>query len=554
MSQQQRRLRLQETIFPFGVGAIVDILGESFVAEDITHWELRHSDPLYCRPLQEALSVSMFRQAPLARDFQDSKFRALPYKRFPRWRFCEACGGLSPNVVRKLGRAQNVCSKCSGGMVPMRFVAVCTEGGHLQDIPWRLWVHRRAESAERKECRSDAHLYVRTMSGAGQGLSTVRVGCRACGAERHLGELASDKALQAEGLRCWGTQPWEYSDATADSTCEHPLVPIQRGSTSLYMASVTSALDIPEATSIEEDRRSAVLTHLLFRTAKGQDGPAREALVGIIADEVGVPTAFVLALIEEESGGEWAVARAQLLSGEWAAFEKALLGQVQSTSADFDVVPSDYPAVDAVDPLSQLVEAVGLVRRLREVVALTGFRRYKQLGETRVDLGHRKVLDWYPAIEKYGEGIFLKFDEASLKSWEEHSEVQRRVEVLERRGSDHVDPSLLRQGITPRMVMLHTLSHLLMRRLEFQSGYSASSLSERVYALPTGGVPQAGFLIHATAGDRLGTLGGLVRLGEGDFLGDLLMGAIEDADFCSSDPVLSDSLDDDRSGILRHGR
>lgn len=541
VSADDRRLRLQETMFPFGVGAIVDILGESFIAEDITHWELRHSEPLSCKPLQEALGVSTFRQAPLAKDLQNSKFRALPYKRFPRWRFCESCGALSATVVRRLGRPRNICPRCSGGMVPMRFVAVCAEGGHLQDIPWRLWMHRKAESPAQKECRSDEHMYVRTVPGAGQGLSTVRVGCRACGVERHLGELANEKALEAEGLKCWGTQPWEYTDATREPACDQPLIPVQRGSTSLYMASTTSALDIPETTSIAEDRRSVVLGHFLFHTAKSQDGPARDALVGIIAEEAGVGVDFVTALIEEESGGELAVARAQLLSGEWAAFEKALMGQLPNGSVDFDVVPSNYPVQGSEDPLAPLIDAVGLVRRLREVVALTGFRRYKQQGETRVDLGHRTVLDWYPAIEKYGEGIFIKFDEKSLCAWEHHPGVLDRVGIIEHRAQSRVDPSLLRQGITPRLILIHTFSHLLMRRLEFQSGYSASSLSERIYALPTGGVPQAGLLIHATAGDRLGTLGGLVRLGEADFLGEILVGAVQDADFCSSDPVCAES-------------
>ena len=80
-----------------------------------------------------------------------------------------------------------------------------------------------------------------------------------------------------------------------------------------------------------------------------------------------------------------------------------------------------------------------------------------------------------------------------------------------------------------------------MRRLEFQSGYSASSLSERIYASGGGPEAQAGLLIYTGSGDSQGTLGGLVRLGESKYFSKLLLGAVEDADRCSNNPVCGES-------------
>ncbi|GAA1673126.1 hypothetical protein GCM10009733_082850 [Nonomuraea maheshkhaliensis] len=66
--------------------------------------------------------------------------------------------------------------------------------------------------------------------------------------------------------------------------------------------------------------------------------------------------------------------------------------------------------------------------------------------------------------------------------------------------------------LLPRLPLLHTLGHLLVRQLSFESGYSAASLRERVYARAAeDGGHQYGLLIYTASGDAEGTLGGLAR-------------------------------------------
>jgi hypothetical protein len=85
---------------------------------------------------------------------------------------------------------------------------------------------------------------------------------------------------------------------------------------------------------------------------------------------------------------------------------------------------------------------------------------------------------------------------------------------------------------------LHTLAHLLIRRLAFECGYASASLKERIYvAEAEAPVPQAGILIYTSAGDVEGTLGGLVRQGEPPRLANTILSALQDGAWCSSDPI-----------------
>jgi hypothetical protein len=91
---------------------------------------------------------------------------------------------------------------------------------------------------------------------------------------------------------------------------------------------------------------------------------------------------------------------------------------------------------------------------------------------------------------------------------------------------------------TDRFVLLHTLSHLLIRQLCFECGYSSSSLSERIYSDDEEGM--AGILIYTASADSEGALGGLVREGLPDRLYGTFKTALFRANWCSSDPICSE--------------
>lgn len=94
--------------------------------------------------------------------------------------------------------------------------------------------------------------------------------------------------------------------------------------------------------------------------------------------------------------------------------------------------------------------------------------------------------------------------------------------------------------ISAKYLLLHTLSHLLIKQLSFECGYGIASLKERIYSgEATDGKQMAGILIYTAGGDSEGTLGGLVRQGHYDVFPGIFRKAIETARICSGDPVCS---------------
>ena len=93
--------------------------------------------------------------------------------------------------------------------------------------------------------------------------------------------------------------------------------------------------------------------------------------------------------------------------------------------------------------------------------------------------------DWLPAIEQFGEGIFIHFDEAAIAQWlQRRTTIQRNGKLLA--GYGHWQKRFAGKAPpypgTP-YVLLHSISHALMAEIALDCGYPASSLKERVYAL-----------------------------------------------------------------------
>ncbi|MCT9010747.1 DUF1998 domain-containing protein [Streptomyces rhizosphaerihabitans] len=124
--------------------------------------------------------------------------------------------------------------------------------------------------------------------------------------------------------------------------------------------------------------------------------------------------------------------------------------------------------------------------------------------------------------------------------WKFHREAQ--VRNFRRRFSDtaaQVAPDTRLKP--PRYWLVHTFAHILIRELALTCGYSAASLSERLYAWPAaeGQAPSVGLLICTSASDNDGTLGGLVQLSEPSRLQRVVDGALRKAARYSSDPICS---------------
>jgi hypothetical protein len=203
------------------------------------------------------------------------------------------------------------------------------------------------------------------------------------------------------------------------------------------------------------------------------------------------------------------------------------------------------------------------VHRLREVSCLYGFTRFEAAptaadGEIEdIQLAVRgapisRDANWLPAIEQFGEGIFIHFDETAIMEWLQRGPtLQRNEKLLAGYGhwQKHFTGTAPPYPGTP-YVLLHSMSHALMAEIALECGYPASSLKERVYALSGarggGDFDRCGVLIYTASPGAQGTLGGLVATASR--IAHILRNALERLRICSNDPICADHEPDDRSG------
>jgi hypothetical protein len=323
------------------------------------------------------------------------------------------------------------------------------------------------------------------------------------------------------------------------------------GSSNLWFSVTASALHLPREQSV-----SAVVA-ANWEILGTQVSPE---VVQLLVDQMdslrllrGVPIDDIWAVIEQrrsvEPAGDQTEQPTGLLDAEWE-----LLSRPTTDRQD-----DDFRAQPVAVPIGyrRLLDQVVQLPRLREVRALLGFTRI--LGPQRQDLQPINTLpltvgppQWIPAVEQRGEGVFLQFHEDQVAAWETTVNDHPRVEAIRSayqrwcvKRSHQYEASFP----IPRYLLLHTLSHLLIREIALECGYSSASVSERIYI----GEPHrryAGLLLSTAANDSEGTLGGLVALGQPNHLRRLLDQALMSAERCSTDPLCAEHVPEAPSDTL----
>jgi len=544
MSKRTLQLGVAQLISPFSPGAIVDILGESFVTLTADRWPKRSILPeIECARLSTRLGVQRFYGPPPSEDPDDPHAIAVKVTRFPAWLFCQTCRRMIRWSRKDEDGGAPSCPHDAGRLVPMRFVVVCRDRSHATDVPWVDWLHRAAR--EGVVCRDTGHLRFRQVEGGSQGLSGLEIVCDACQTHRTLGELRSDVFVR-EGITCRGIQPWE----STWGDCASPLEVLQRGATSFHYSESEAAIDIPSMSDAQLGVVDLVTQHPLFLGLKETfDQPYAPALAQTIADALGLDVSIVMDAVRTARGEpvDPQTTHSTILAEEFAAFRAAAHDRADEENFKTRAVHLNTASTDPVERgLAEIFDSVILVDRLREVRAALGFKRYRP-DSRRVDsvVHTGDEASWLPASEGFGEGIFIRLDAAKLDAWASQGKVAARASELsekfvQSRFSGRLHP------FSAQYVALHSLAHALLREFSFTSGYSAASLRERVYCESTG---DYGVFIYTTSSDEEGTLGGLVREGEHDRIGTALARAIEHLSWCSNDPVCSESHPQNLDGL-----
>lgn len=582
--------RKSQGIAPHGVGAIVDFPDDSLMAAGLDAWDVEISERQrkqsiirQCEVIDQRLLARLNEYSTIngrlkrflspleacentfwgmASSSSSGKVCGnMPFVRFPQWHFCLRCRVLH-EVPSNAGTAKNnIKMRCSGEkrykkgegtlcgelpenrrqrLVPVRFAVAC-EGGHIMDFPWSKWVHERRESCD----AGSGELFLKATGGSG--LAGVEVFCSRCKAKRTMQGAFNNTAFKNIWPSCPGERPWLGPEGK-QLGCQHAPQTVQRGASNVYFSDIVSSILIPPYSQqmrqiidnpdiwedMEEikDEPEAVVERLLRKKAQRY------------AERYGIDSQAFIKAVQEKWEGKITVDAAKTEEEYRYVEYKAFHGSrpLEQERLDFDIKAVNIKEYDEL--FQEYFKSIVLVPKLRETRVLSGFSRMVPSESSGMNVEHMSLepKNWLPSITVRGEGIFLTLDPDRLIEWENMNVLLDRLqkvnialeELARKRGHSA-------RKITARFLLLHTLSHLLIRQLSYDCGYDSSSLKERLYVSTSKDNPMAGILIYTASGDSEGTLGGLVRQGEAGRLENTVWAALANATMCSSDPLCLES-------------
>jgi len=592
-------VRSSQILSPFGVGQIVNFPEEVSVmicglslwdetiarakinqgADRITEDELRFNETR----LQNLLNVSYFVK-PLEYKTSGAKNNHLkiPAVRFPGWHYCTnpRCGRMKQVPLYKAS-TRIECTSCSQGtnhnfkMIPVRFVATCPHG-HIQDVPFKEWVHNGPVPNDGKRHELSYH------TGGGSGdLGSITLKCT-CNERRSLGGLMNirkdgedvfDSALARIGFKseedhkfdkdnpnednpsgeyCRGHRPWLGLDGVINSQgCNNHLQVLIRGASNVHFSEIQSAIYLPEGSTGANQYVLEVIDEIGKEQLKGffsiDQGtvtlPAVLSTNPVVSKGLISKENLLSGVVEEITKDNSAKEELGLPPELKLRFEEYnyILAGRDSENADFKAIVKTFDGYSEQTLLEKYFENVVLIEKLKETRVFKGFSRINPNNKLNKEELSNTHVNWLPAVQVYGEGIFLKFKDDVIDNWlvenkDTFSGIIQRYHAAMQKRKPEDEP----RALTPFFITMHTFSHLLIKRLCFDCGYGSSSLRERLYFSSDPDSRMNGILIYTSSGDSEGSLGGLVRQGKEKNLGRLVKNALEEARWCSADPVCSD--------------
>ena len=562
-AKQQRptgKLARNQAVSVFGIGSIYELrfatkrgqVLNSVMIAGLDNWE-EDPDLTFREPvLERALGVNRFQTPPAAADDDSSDAAFIPSVRFPEWMVCSKCDRLgkipfefSEEQYQPTCRANN----CRGNGVPARLVTACfhseldsgsdLQPGHIDDFPWAMWAHRGQRSCEKPQLKL-------LNTGGSAGLSGLEVRCfsKDCNGQvsNSLAGVFGEDAL--ERFTCKGNRPWL---GDKEEGCKRKVRVLMRGASNSYFPAVASALSIPPYSSFLLNRLGKV--SIIFQSYESLDLSAlvtlaKSGLAGIRDKYTDEQIGDAIVHLAEGESNNAPRTEDEQKQAERLALTQGSSGQDDKSEFEAGVLPVDELDVEISSHFDCLVKA----DRLREVRVLRGFSRVSSVrgGNAYATVCaplSRSGIDWLPAIEIRGEGVYFELNSDAVEQWarrdsvvERHRTVEKNWQLRIEQGKGGDDEEAPSSGF----VLVHTFCHLLMNELALECGYSSASLRERIY-VGTPEDPYHGALIYTAMPGADGTLGGLASQAWPENFSSVVRRTLESAQWCSSDPLCIDS-------------
>jgi hypothetical protein len=563
-----------QLLLTYGPGAMLDLPDHAVVTAGLQDWRFGPNlqsvaedrlVPLLRQQLGDKLSPTFegLRQPPVFNEERrDEHAPGIGVRLFPTWFIVdeatvETAGGEKTSAAEKrrrmVGYDELTVSKSGGKLSyrgdgrkavvnPIRFVAACAKG-HLQDIDWRFLVHRGRDLT----CRKPLYWVER---GVSSDPSDISIRCT-CGDHITLGDLYKPQFIGS--CRC--NSPWLSPIRDLDEECDKPLRLLPRSATNTYFPQTITLISLTKEDSrirqvIAENRPNLDAIRALpnFLEVIRAIPALKEAFKEFSDQDI------ARAFADDANGQDQSEANPRLAEFDLLASGAPVIGSDDSGSFLFAETLA-REKLDLTHPWDKFLQGVVQVHRLREVTCLYGFTRLEppptaaesELDEIQLDVNGAdlaRTVEWLPAIEQFGEGIFLQISPSAIAEWLASAAMEEKAKSLkERERLDAQRFNRVPKHLGAAYWALHSLSHAFMAELALECGYPLSSLKERIYSSGAGQAPRFAILIYTSTAGGQGTLGGLSAMANS--AGRILARAIERISLCSNDPICAEQSEAD---------
>lgn len=521
MSQQNETIRPSQLIYQSGPGAIVELLNQSVIVKSADQWHTRRAPQEKDVRITSLLGVDHVRI--LNENPDKQRIKAVE---FPKWKICPKCHNMT-------NYDNDTCYYCARknehdlqNLYASRFILAC-ENGHISDFPYNEWVHRNKVCTEQSK---DPRLMLKTRGSSGS-LSDLHVICIHCKHSESLGGIMKTEERDLHSLfDCKGERPWISDKAKQKCNCK--MKTTLRGASNVYSPSISSFLQVPLTASSSEFDVLFLVEKDKEKFNKAYIGMGEEGLE-MACSFKSIPTSFVPTIkryLDGEITLEESSTYESIKKQEWNTLTQDEINEERFSSKKIDIAPTLVPYFDGVFRIDSVPE----VQVLKEFTRLDYIDRFTDEEVKTQPVVITNEAKWLPAVRNYGEGIFFQFNLEKLLKWEENEQVTSAI--IKAYNTQREEFNKTQLDILPRQILLHTFSHALLQEFAAHCGYTTTSLKERIYASDD----MYGVFIYTASGDSEGSLGGLINLAQSEKLLPIIIRALENMSYCSSDPICSD--------------
>jgi hypothetical protein len=381
-------------------------------------------------------------------------------------------------------------------------ILLICEHGHVSDFPWAKYLRWRSENPDdlgkevnifgQPDCCNNPVIQIKDTSASASGFDSKWIKCNNKGCA--FGKGISLKGLMSTKIKCAGQKPWEASTGNfsyyfGDKNAREQNPPYEKCSglhmrvtlstaNNLYFSRILSSIYIPPKLFLNSDRLRIMelKDELQNAIAKKEFSRCENINNEIKSLESKVQEEDTVSLTDLQRATRYKHAEFQVLTSKTEEqiniTEHLRVKDVTNNlSTEFSRFFRRILRIDTLKVTSGQLD----FSRVEPVESESDKHRSKNIFKSA-----RELVQSYPVVENYGEGIFIAFNGDLINNFK--TDELRFKDLINRERDEFARNAInIARSQSFPLYLIHTFCHLLMRELEFRCGYPTASLSERLY-------------------------------------------------------------------------